>query len=98
MKILEGRAEIIISPEPTEQVLGDLMKDADGLIIRTAGHVNRNMLEKAKHLKVISRTGGGLNNIDIEAASDHNVVVCGVKGPAGSSRRRTCRVFYGGPG
>lgn len=81
MQILEGWAEIIISPEPTEQVLGDLMKDADGLIIRTAGHVTRNMLEKAKCLKVISRTGGGLNNIDIEAATDHNVVVCGVKGP-----------------
>jgi D-3-phosphoglycerate dehydrogenase len=81
MKILEGRAEIIISAEPTEQVLGDLMKDAHGLIIRTAGHVNRNMLDQAKRLKVISRTGGGLNNIDIEAATDHNVVVCGVKGP-----------------
>ena len=81
MQILEGQAEIIISPEPTEAVLGDLMKDADGLIIRTAGHVTRPMLDAANRLKVISRTGGGLNNIDIEAATDHNVVVCGVKGP-----------------
>jgi D-3-phosphoglycerate dehydrogenase len=81
MQILAGRAETIISPEPTEQVLGDLIKDADGLIIRTAGQVTRDMLGQAKRLKVISRTGGGLNNIDIEAATDHNVVVCGVKGP-----------------
>ena len=81
MQILEGRAEIIISPEPTELVLGDLMKDADGLIIRTAGQVTRHMLEEASRLRVISRTGGGLNNIDIQAATDHNVVVCGVKGP-----------------
>ncbi|MGB5747092.1 MAG: hydroxyacid dehydrogenase [Desulfobacterales bacterium] len=81
MQILEGRAEIIISPEPTELILGDLMKDADGLIIRTAGQVTRHMLEEASRLRVISRTGGGLNNIDIQAATDHNVVVCGVKGP-----------------
>ena len=81
MRILEGRAEIIISPEPTEQVLGDLLQDADALIIRTAGQVTRDMLAQASRLKVISRTGGGLNNIDIEAATDHNVVVCGVKGP-----------------
>ena len=65
MQILEGRAEIIISPEPTEAVLGDLLKDADALIIRTAGQVTRKMLEVAGNLKVISRTGGGLNNIDI---------------------------------
>jgi len=81
MQILEGQAEIIISPEPTDAVLGDLLKEADGLIIRTAGQVTRSMLEQASRLKVISRTGGGLNNIDLEAATDHNVVVCGVKGP-----------------
>jgi D-3-phosphoglycerate dehydrogenase len=39
------------------------------------------MLHKARRLKVISRTGGGLNNVDVEAATDHRVVVCGVKGP-----------------
>ena len=47
MQILEGQAEIIISPEPTEAVLGDLLKEADGLIIRTAGQVTRSMLEQA---------------------------------------------------
>jgi D-3-phosphoglycerate dehydrogenase len=39
------------------------------------------MIKKAERLKVISRTGGGLNNVDIEAATDYNIVVCGVKGP-----------------
>jgi D-3-phosphoglycerate dehydrogenase len=41
----------------------------------------RDMLQKARRLKVVSRTGGGLNNVDVEAATDHRVVVCGVKGP-----------------
>lgn len=81
MRILEGRVEVVISPEPTESALAALMKDADGLIIRTAGQVTRSMIEGAGRLKVISRTGGGLNNVDVEAATDNDVVVCGVKGP-----------------
>jgi D-3-phosphoglycerate dehydrogenase len=39
------------------------------------------MIESAPLLEVISRTGGGLDNVDIEAATGCNVVVCGVKGP-----------------
>jgi D-3-phosphoglycerate dehydrogenase len=39
------------------------------------------MIQKGSRLKVISRTGGGLNNVDVEAATEHNIVVCGVKGP-----------------
>ena len=81
IKLIEGRAEIVICPEPTVQAIGSLIKDADALIIRTAGSVTREMVEGAGRLKVISRTGGGLNNVDIEAATDHNIVVCGVKGP-----------------
>lgn len=81
MRILEGKVEVIVSPDPSEQSVGDLLKDADALILRTATQVSREMIEKAVHLRVISRTGGGLNNVDIEAATESNVVVCGVKGP-----------------
>ena len=81
MTILEGRVEVVVSPGPSEQSVGDLLQDADALILRTATQVTRKMIEDAAHLKVISRTGGGLNNVDIEAATDYNVVVCGVKGP-----------------
>jgi len=81
MMILEGRVEVVVSPDPSEQSVGQLLQDADALILRTATQVTRKMIEDAAHLKVISRTGGGLNNVDIEAATDCNVVVCGVKGP-----------------
>jgi len=81
MRILGGRGEVIVSPDPSEQSVGRLIQDADALIVRTATQVTRKMIEGAGHLKVISRTGGGLNNVDIQAATDCNVVVCGVKGP-----------------
>ena len=81
IKLLEGKAQIIVSPDPSDATVGRLLQEADGLILRTATRVTREMLQKALRLKVISRTGGGLNNVDVEAATDHRVVVCGVKGP-----------------
>lgn len=81
IRLLENRAEVIVCPEPTEQAIASFIGDVDALIIRTAGKVTRQTIKQAGRLKVISRTGGGLNNVDIKAATDHNIVVCGVKGP-----------------
>jgi len=81
LQVLRGKAEIIISPDPSSETVGRLLHDADALIVRTATLVTKKMIEEAPRLKVISRTGGGLNNVDIEAATACNVVVAGVKGP-----------------
>jgi D-3-phosphoglycerate dehydrogenase len=81
IKLLEGKAQIVVSPDSSEATVGGLLQEADALILRTATRITREMLQKAHRLKVISRTGGGLNNVDVEAATDHRVVVCGVKGP-----------------
>jgi D-3-phosphoglycerate dehydrogenase len=80
-KLLRDKFEVVISPDPSEKSVGQLLKEADALIVRTATRVTRPMIESAPRLKVISRTGGGLDNVDIQAATDCNVVVCGVKGP-----------------
>jgi D-3-phosphoglycerate dehydrogenase len=81
MKVLTGKVDILISPDPSGESVGRLLKEAEGLIVRTATKVTRSMIESAAHLEAISRTGGGLDNVDIEAATERNVVVCGVKGP-----------------
>lgn len=78
---LKGKAEIIVSPDPSSATVGKLLRGADALIVRTATQVTRDMIENAPSLKVISRTGGGLNNVDIQAATERGVVVAGVKGP-----------------
>jgi D-3-phosphoglycerate dehydrogenase len=81
MRILQGKVKVLVSPDPSNQTVGQLIPGADALILRTATQVTRDMIQKGRRLKVISRTGGGLNNVDVEAATEHNVVVCGVKGP-----------------
>jgi D-3-phosphoglycerate dehydrogenase len=81
IKLLEQKTKILISPDPSEASVGRLMEEVDALIVRTATRITREMIERARRLKVISRTGGGLNNVDVEAATQFNVAVCGVKGP-----------------
>ncbi len=81
MKVLQGKVNILISPDPSGESVGQLLKEVQGLIVRTATQVTRSMIESASRLEVISRTGGGLDNVDIEVATGCNIVVCGVKGP-----------------
>ena len=47
----------------------------DGMIVRGHTKVTREVFEAAKNLKVVGRAGVGVDNIDLEAAKEHGVVV-----------------------
>lgn len=81
MNVLAEKMDVVISPDSSEETVGRLLRDADALIVRTGTRITAKMIQDAGRLKVISRTGGGLNNVDIDAATARGVVVCGVKGP-----------------
>ena len=81
MKVLKGKVRVMVSPDSSEASVGQRLKEAEGLIVRTATRITADMIRGAGRLKVISRTGGGLNNVDVDAATAQGVVVCGVKGP-----------------
>ena len=49
--------------------------DYDGLAIRSATKVTPAVLEAAVRLKVVGRAGIGVDNIDVEAATERGVVV-----------------------
>ena len=51
----------------------DAVADADALIIRS-DKVDAEVLDAAKQLKIVVRAGAGYDNIDLEAATAHNVV------------------------
>ena len=53
----------------------ELLPQADGLIIRSASKVNQEALSHAKKLKIIIRAGVGVDNIDIESASQKGIIV-----------------------
>ena len=60
----------------------DLMKavaDADGLIVRS-DIIDKEVMDNAPKLKVIVRAGAGYDNIDLAAATEHNICVMNTPG------------------
>ena len=74
-KEIEGAGhELALLEKYTEKAqLLDAVKDADALIIRS-DKVDAEVLDAAKQLKVVVRAGAGYDNIDLAAATAHNVV------------------------
>lgn len=61
-----------------ESALDDI-GEYDAVIVRVA-EIDSSVLERADRLQVIAKHGSGLDNVDIEAASRRNVVVCNTPG------------------
>jgi D-3-phosphoglycerate dehydrogenase len=57
----------------------DAVADADALIIRS-DKVDAEVLDAAKQLKIVVRAGAGYDNVDLEAATAHGVVVMNTPG------------------
>lgn len=78
----ESVGEVVYNPKGrplSAEELIPLVRDVDGLI---AGldHINASVMDAAKHLKVISRYGIGVDRVDIEAASEKGIVVTNTPG------------------
>ena len=57
-----------------EQVL-ELVKDVHAIAVRSETKITREVLEAAPLLKVVGRAGVGVDNVDVEAATERGVVV-----------------------
>ena len=69
----------VLSKYPDQSDLIGAVADADALIIRS-DNVDREVLEAAKNLKIVVRAGAGYDNVDLEAATEHGVVVMNTPG------------------
>lgn len=66
--------ELVLLEKYTEKAqLLDAVKDVDALIIRS-DKVDSEVLDAANQLKIVVRAGAGYDNIDLAAATAHNVV------------------------
>ena len=63
--------------------LKEIIKDYDALVVRSATKVTKDVIESAKKLKVIGRAGVGLDNVDLEAATQKGIIVMNT--PAGNT-------------
>ena len=72
--------EVEVMTNLTPDELKGVIKEYDGLVIRSATKVTKEIIENAENLKVVGRAGSGLDNVDIPAASKHGIVVMNTPG------------------
>lgn len=63
----------------SKQELIEAVSDAEALIIRS-DIIDKEVIEHAHNLKIVVRAGAGFDNVDLEAATEHNVVVMNTPG------------------
>ena len=73
--LLSEKAEILFAQSLEEDSLIKEVKEVNGIIIRANGKVSRRLMESAPKLKVIGRHGVGVENIDLEAATEKGIWV-----------------------
>ncbi len=73
--ILKTGAEVVYLPELPDQTLSEEIKDARAIAVRGKTRVDRNLLDQAKDLIVIAKHGVGYDNIDVEAATQKQIIV-----------------------
>ena len=64
---------------PLAELKADLT-DADGLIVRSATKVDADLLADAARLRVVARAGTGVDNVDLDAASQRGILVLNAPG------------------
>ena len=84
--LLQERPEfevVVLSKRHTEAELLPLVADAAAIIVRSETKVTAKVIEAATQLRVVGRAGVGVDNIDVEAATERGVVVMNT--PAGNT-------------
>ncbi len=81
--LLQQRPEfqVVVLPKrlPEEELI-PIVADATALVVRSETKVTLKVIEAAKQLRVVGRAGVGVDNVDVEAATQHGIVVMNTPG------------------
>ncbi len=72
--------EVVLSPDAKPETVLPLMKGTHGIILRTGIKMTRELMSNTDALMVISRTGAGVDNVDLDAATEAGILVTSVPG------------------
>ena len=76
----ENHVKVDVKTKIPQEELIALIGEYDGLVVRSGTQVTKAVLANAKRLKVIGRAGAGLDNIDVETASQKGIIVMNAAG------------------
>jgi D-3-phosphoglycerate dehydrogenase len=75
----------------SEEEIIKIIPEYDGMVVRSATKVTKNIISAAKKLKVIARAGAGVDNIDVPTAKKNNMIVMNT--PGGNSNATAEHAF-----
>ena len=82
--ILAKEAQVDDKKGISAEELGKIINEYDAIIVRGRTRVTPEVFNAAKKLKVVGRSGVGVDNIDLKSAKEHNVIV--VNAPVATTR------------
>ncbi len=82
LAVLRAQAEVDVQTGLEAARLGAIIGGYDALVVRSETKVTAAIVDAGARLRVIARAGVGVDNIDVDAASRHGVVV--VNSPTGN--------------
>jgi len=83
LEALRAAAHVDVRTDLDKKQLLETLPDYDALIVRSATKVTAEVIQAGAKLRVIGRAGTGVDNIDVEAATQHGIIV--VNAPAANS-------------
>jgi len=81
--LLEQRPEfevVVLPKRLSEAELLPVVKDVVAMVVRSETKVTRKVIEAAPNLRVVGRAGVGVDNVDVDAATQRGVVVMNTPG------------------
>ena len=83
IEIISKHADVDVKTGLAPKDLIEIIGDYEGLVVRSQTKVTAEIIKAGKKLIVIGRAGVGVDNIDVDAASAHAIVV--VNAPTGNT-------------
>lgn len=72
---LKAVTDVVVNTTITPEELLDTIKEYDAIVVRSRTKVTEEVIKKADNLKIIARAGVGVDNIDLNAATEKGIMV-----------------------
>ncbi len=72
---LKEVADVVVDTDITPEELLETIHEYDGIVVRSRTKLNKDVIDKADNLKIIARAGVGVDNIDLDAATEKGIMV-----------------------